>query len=239
MDVINPSDGLVVLVHGFLRTGASMALTGARLKRQGWLPRQVTQLNFHKEIPDLADSLYHHVLRMRDEADRRRGRPVSVHFVTHSMGGIVVRSMLARHSIDGLNRVVMLAPPNRGARFAEHMYDQVFKLPWGGFDPLRKLLPGERGDCEGAGDPDAEIGIIAGAPKKPSGFPWNMAKENPLDRAGDHDGKVTVDEARLAAAQDFLVLPYGHTWIMSWPSVIDQADAFLRTGAFDHAAARS
>jgi hypothetical protein len=140
--------------------------------------------------------------------------------------------MLARHHVPGLNRVVMLAPPNRGARFAEHMYDRVLKLPWGDFDPLRKLLPGERGDCAGAGDPDAEIGIIAGAPDKPSGFPWNMAAENPLDRDGAHDGKVTVDEARLELAQDFLVLPYGHTWIMAWPQVIDQADAFLRTGRF-------
>lgn len=235
MERIDPRDSLVVLVHGFMRTGASMMVTAARLRQRGWLPRRVTQLNFHREIPDLADSLYHHVLRYRDEVERRRGRPVTVHFVTHSMGGIVVRSMLARHSIAGLNRVVMLAPPNRGARFAEHMYDRVLKLPWGDFDPLRKLLPGERGDCEDAGDPDAEIGIIAGAPKKPSGFPWNMAAENPLDRSGEHDGKVTVDEARLEAAQDFLILPYGHTWIMSWPTVIDQAELFLRTGQFRHA----
>ena len=232
MEVIQPADSLVVLVHGFMRTGASMMLTAARLRRSGWIPRRVTQLNFHREIPDLADSLYHHVLRYRDEVERRRGRPVTVHFVTHSMGGIVVRSMLARHDIAGLNRVVMLAPPNRGARFAEHMYDRVLKLPWGDFDPLRKLLPGERGDCEDAGDPDAEIGIIAGVPRRPSGFPWNMSAENPLDRDGDHDGKVGVDEARLEAAQDFLILPYGHTWIMSWPTVIDQAEAFLRTGRF-------
>jgi triacylglycerol lipase len=232
MEEIRPQDALVVLVHGFMRTGASMMLTSARLKRAGYLPRPVTQLNIHREIPDLADQLYHRVLRFRDAAERQRGRPVTVHFVTHSMGGIVVRSMLARHEIAGINRVVMLAPPNQGARFAAHMYDKVLRLPWGDFDPLRKLLPGERGDCEGAGDPDAEIGIIAGAPTRPTGFPWNLAQDNPLDVGGAHDGKVAVDEARLAGAQDFLVLPYGHTWIMSWPAVIDQVEAFLRTGAF-------
>ncbi len=234
----NPSDCLVVLVHGFLRTGASMLPMAARLRREGYLVRPITQLNLHREISDLADQLYHQVLRFRDAVERQRGRPVTVHFVTHSMGGIVVRSMLAKHEIKGPNRVVMIAPPSRGSRFAQHMRDEVLKLPWGRFDPLRKLLPGEQGDCEGAGDPDAEFGIIAGAPSKPTGFPWSLGDGSmayaPADE-GEHDGKVALDEARWEGARDFLVLPYGHTWIMAWPEVMKQTAAFLADGEFSRA----
>lgn len=233
---VPPEDSLVVLVHGFMRTGASMWPMAARLRRQGYLVRPVTQLNVHQEIPALGDQLYHQVLRFRDAAERQRGRPVRVDFATHSMGGIVVRSMLARHEIAGPNRVVMIAPPSRGSRFAQHMRDDVLKLPWGRFDPLRKLLPGEVGDCEGAGDPDAEFGIIAGAPPQPTGFPWSLGDGSmaysPAPE-GEHDGKVALDEARWDRARDFIVLPYGHTWIMAWPEVMRQTAAFLADGGFD------
>ena len=221
---------LVVLVHGFLRSGASMTPMALGLRRRGFVPRLVTQWNFSAEIPDLADRLFRRVMSMRDVASRQLGYLPDVHFVTHSMGGIVVRSMFARHEITGPNRIVMSAPPNRGSRFAELMHGR-WGLPWGEFDPLRKLLPGERGSCTTAGDPDAEIGIIAGAPERPTGFPWSVTGD-PIE--GPHDGKVAVDEARMDSAKDFVVLPRGHTWIMVMPDVIEQTAAFLRHGRFDH-----
>ncbi len=219
----------------------SMVPMSLGLRRRGFIPRLVSQFNVPVSVPTLADALYDRVGRMRDRAARNLEYEPDVHFVTHSMGGIVVRSMLARHEITGPNRVVMLAPPNRGSRFAEHMRDNVLKFPWGKFDPLRKLLPGERGECAGAGDPDAEIGIIAGAPKRAFGFPWSMggvaggagALSFSLGQTGEHDGKVSVDEARMDRAVDFLVMPHGHTFIMTSPAVIAQCAAFLREGRFE------
>jgi triacylglycerol lipase len=237
-DVDRPD--LVICVHGFLRTGMSMAPMAVGLRRRGFLTRLVSQWNVQARIPELADGLYHRTLRIRDLATRRRGYEPTVHFVTHSMGGIVVRSMLSRHAVPGANRVVMLAPPNRGSRMAEHMHDRVLRFPWGSFDPLRKLLPGERGECEGAGDPDHRIGIIAGAPPKAFGFPWSFRglgrQDGPLaftpGQPGEHDGKVALDETRLPEVDDFLVVPRGHTFMMASPLVIEQAAAFLHTGSF-------
>jgi len=227
---------LVVLVHGFLRTGLSMVPMARGLRQRGFQVRTVTQLNLYKEIPVLADELHAFVRREQEDTAETLGYRPDVHFVTHSMGGIVVRSMLSRHEVPGPNRLVMLAPPNQGSRFAAHMHDGL-KFPWGEFDPLRKLLPGERGQCEGAGDPDALIGVIAGRPSDPSGFPWAMNEgKSPLafapDPDGHHDGKVAVDETKMDSADDFIVLPYGHTWIMARPEVVRQTAEFLKNGRF-------
>lgn len=206
---------LVFLVHGFLRTGASMIPMALGLRHAGYETHVVTQVNLHRDIPALADLLRAEVERARDEVERRTGARPDAHFVTHSMGGIVVRSMLARHTISGPNRVVMLAPPNQGSRVAERWYDEILRLPWGPFDPLHKLLPGGRGQCATAGDPDAEFGVLAG-----------------VHPGEEHDGKVHLDEARWHHAQDFRVVPYGHTFIMARPRVIEHTVSFLRTGRF-------
>lgn len=235
MRAVPKTRSIVVLVHGFMRTGASMLPLAAALRQRGWSPRTVTQLNFHRRIPDLADDLHGRVIRWQKAAERDTGVRPDVHFVTHSMGGIVTRSMLSRHAVPGLNRVVMLGPPNQGSRMAEHMHDKVLRLPWGRFDPLQKLLPGERGQCAEAGDPDAEIGIIAGAPDNPKGWPWSFGSgDGPLSFKphGEHDGKVSVDEAAWYGARDFLVLPYGHTWMMARPQIVGYVEHFLEHGRF-------
>lgn len=232
---------LVLLVHGFLRTGLSMMPMALALRRRGFQARAVSQFNLSASIPSLADSLYTRTCAMRRVAARHLDYEPDVHFVTHSMGGIVVRSMLARHVISGPNRVVMLAPPNRGSRLAAHVHDHVLALPWGDFDPLRKLLPGERGECNTAGDPDAEIGIIAGAPDRAFSFPWALG--DLVDSGifafspagpGCHDGKVALDEVRMDGAADMIVVRRAHTFMMAMPEVVEQCAAFLRDGRFRH-----
>lgn len=215
-DVAAVPKRLVFLVHGFLRTGASMIPMAVGLRRAGYDVRLITQVNLHKDIPTLADELRGRVESIRRQVAGPYAPLPDAHFVTHSMGGIVVRTMLNRHEITGPNRVVMLAPPNQGSRVAAHWYDNILRFPWGPFDPLHKLLPGERGQCATAGDPDAEFGVIAGV--------------TPGKR---DDGKVYVEEAAWSHARDFLVVPFGHTFIMARPRVIEQTVAFLERGRFD------
>lgn len=233
-----PEDALVVLVHGFLRTGLSMIPLAMALRRRGFAVRVISQFNLSASIPQLADALKLRVEEFRDVAEARSDLRPDVHFVTHSMGGIVVRSMLSRHEISGPNRVVMMAPPNRGSRVAAHWRDEVLRLPWGSFDPLRKLLPGERGDCAAAGDPDAEIGIIAGSTSLTDLLPKSLAEKWSSSflpgRRGQHDGKVALDEVELAGAKDLVVVDRGHTFMMSMPDVVSHCVNFLRSGCFEH-----
>jgi len=238
-DPVAGQPGFVVLVHGFLRTGGSMLPMAWALRREGFQVHTVSLATLLPDIPTLADRLSARVQALLADAKDTSGFGGPIDFVTHSMGGIVVRSLLSRHEVPGARRVVMLAPPNRGSRYAERIHDGFLGLPWGTFDPLAKLLPGDRGDCEGAGEPAVEVGIVAGAPDRPSGLPWSLLVAPPWRRelapaaSGKHDGKVAIDEARWAAADDFMVVPYGHSFLMNRREVQRQCIAFLRKGRFE------
>ena len=56
-----------------------------------------------------------------------------IHFTTHSMGGLVVRTYLNDYKTDisdkGLGRVVMLAPPHGGSEVADFLKD-FFLYQW-------------------------------------------------------------------------------------------------------------
>lgn len=232
LGVLPSTAPLVFLVHGFLRTGASMVPMGMALRLHGFRTSVITQMNLHQDIPKLGDSLFAHVEAVRARHEARTGERPDAHFVTHSMGGVVVRSMLSRYEVDGPNRCVFLAPPNAGSRLAEHMRGRL-KFPWGTFDPLAKLLPGERGQCADSGDPDATIGIIVGTGSRGVNAPWGTLSQGfEIAEDGDHDGTVAADETHLDSAVDSVRVPYNHSLMMLRRSVIGLTARFLHEGSF-------
>jgi len=148
-----------------------------------------------------------------------------VHFVTHSLGGVLVRQYLQHNALTG--RVVMLSPPNNGSEIP----DLMAMLP--GINRILGPASLQLGtDPESApnnlAQPSAEtaarIGVIAG---NRSSDPWF----SPLI-PGPDDGKVAVESARLSATGPFLEVPYGHTFLMKYRPVIKQIIHFLETGSF-------
>jgi len=155
-----------------------------------------------------------------------RGRNARViHFVTHSLGGILVRYYLADHRLPELGRVVMLAPPNKGSELA----DELAGVPGLG------LLNGPAGLQLGTGEDSVplklgparfELGVIAGT-----------RSINPILSAiipESDDGKVAVEKTKLEGMMDFIALPHTHTFMMRSSSVIRQTIHFLRNGRFDN-----
>jgi pimeloyl-ACP methyl ester carboxylesterase len=152
-------------------------------------------------------------------------RAPRLHFVTHSMGGIVVRAYLAQARPPNLGRVVMLAPPHHGSAVVDHIRDGwLFRIFTGvngprlGTDPASFPLGLPRWD------PSIDLGILAGS-----------RTLNPVFSAwlgGDNDGKVSVASTRLAGMSDHRVLAHSHTWLQYRRETAVHVAHFLRQGRF-------
>ena len=207
----------VVLLHGLGRTSWSMKRLQWALERKHFHVINIGYPSTRLTIPAAADRLSNTLKeRIHDPAAR-------IHFVTHSLGGIVLRQYLAEHRLKNLGRVVMLAPPNQGSELADKLKGfwpyRFFVGPAGAqlgtdTDSFPKRLP----------PIDFELGVIAGD-----------RSLNPLFSAwipGSDDGKVSVRSTRTDGMSGFLVVHRSHTWIASNRKVISAVVRFLQTGQF-------
>lgn len=206
-----------VLLHGLGRGPASMWLLGERLEAAGFAVERPAYPSRAAPIAQLVD-----VVDKGLDACRAGGH-APVHFVGHSLGGMLVRARLARDTPPDVGRLVMLAPPNGGSEIADRARDswwyRAITGPAGqelGTDAsaLPRRLP----------PPTIETGVIAGTV---SLDPWFSAW-----LPGADDGKVAVSRTRLAGMRDFLTVPHGHTFIMNGTDVARATIAFLRHGRF-------
>lgn len=213
----------VVLLHGLARSAASMATLERALQQAGYRVCNVDYPSRQYSIEALArDYVAPAVARCTGSADR------PVHFVTHSMGGIIVRQMAATGAITGIRRVVMLGPPNHGSELVDQMQTVRLFSAVGG-PAGSQLNTGAASMPQSLGPAGFELGIIAGT-----------RSVNPLLSLmipGADDGKVSVESARLDGASDFLALAVSHPFIMVDGRAIAQTLHFLRYGAFADGAA--
>lgn len=206
----------VILLHGLGRTEDSMSWIANRLSEQGY---EVWNEGYPSTTQDIQTLSRNSI----DPAIRHCEKYLATHFVTHSLGGILVRYYLQGKDFDG--RIVMISPPNQGSEVPDVLREiELFKSLLGpaalqlGTDEssLTKSLTPIRG----------EIGVITGDSTSDPWFSWLIP--------GPDDGKVSVKSAQLEEMQDFLVVPHGHTFIMLFPGVIEQVLYFLQHGKFKH-----
>jgi triacylglycerol lipase len=219
------SDECVVLIHGLNRSWRAMEPMAEALRSAGYSTANVDYPSQAGSIAVLAPLAVETGLsECRNDGAKR------IHFVTHSMGGILVRYSHQSSPIPDLGRVVMLAPPNQGSEVIDVTRN------W----PTSDLFAGEAGRQLGTGPDsvplqlgpvDFELGVIAGT----GSINFVMSAMLPQP----NDGKVSVESTRVAGMDDFLVVDISHHYIIESEEVIRNTTSFLRDGAFVDSVAQS
>jgi len=208
--------GTVVLLHGLGRTHRSMRPVEEALVAQGY---RVVNMGYQSRTRTWAQLVDAVGASLHACCDTDRG---TVHFVTHSMGGILVRAYLAENPLPTLGRVVMLSPPNQGTEVVNRLPEEFLTLVLG---PASVQLGTDSSSVPvRLGPVDFELGVITGDVSMNPLFSYWLA--------GADDGTVPVQSAWVDGTDDFLVVPYTHTFIMRRDEVIVQILAFLETGKF-------
>ena len=192
----------VALLHGLGRTRRSMRRLERALRRSGYDTLNVGYPSFTGSVPDLA-----RLVAGRIAAASPAAPPGRLHLVGHSLGGIVIRWLIAYQPPPRLGRVVLLAAPNQGSRLADAT------APWLAW--LMRPLPDLTTDETNAAHtistpPGVPIGVIAGS--------W--------------DYTVPVDRARLRGATDLAMARSGHMFLPDLREVHELTARFLDTGRF-------
>ena len=211
------ADECVVLLHGLWRTDASMNKMEERLAEGGFNVKNIEYASKDYAVETLSAETIPRAVSACGEAEH-------IHFVTHSMGGILIRHYLEENGIERLGRVVMLGPPNQGSEVIDTYRDfpgfEFFAGPAG-----LQLGTGEASVPARLGPAEFELGIIAGT-----------RSINPILSTllpDTDDGKVAVYSTRLEGMDDHLEMPVTHMFMMRNDDVIEQVMHFLENGRFD------
>lgn len=190
----NAQADCVILLHGLARTAAAMAKLDERFTEEGYTVVNAGYPSREYTIEELAPMAVEAGVEACPAGE-------AIHFVTHSLGGILVRQYLVDNELPGLGRVVMLAPPNQGSEVVDKMRDV----------PGFRLLNGPAGLQLGTGEDDIPrnlpavdfpLGVIAGT--RTFNLMLSQFVPNP------DDGKVSVESTKVEGMTDFVTVLTEH-----------------------------
>ena len=215
------SDTCVILLHGLGRSPLSMVPLQIALERAGYRTVNQGYPSRSEPIETLAAA---HVAEALAKCASPPEAPV--YFVTHSLGGILVRQYLQDRDVPPGSRMVMLGPPNQGSELVDQFgADAWFQV----FGPAaRQLGTADDGLLSRLKPVALEIGIIAGTR---AGLDATILESGGLPEP--HDGRVSLTSAQLEEMRDFLEVNQSHTLMLVEHKVIRQVLAFLATGHFE------
>lgn len=208
----------VILLHGLARSAGAMEAMQQALDEAGYHSVNVDYPSREHAIEVLAPMVVPPAL-----AQCRAQHSRAIHFVTHSMGGILLRQYLQHNVITDLSRVVMMGPPNQGSQ----VVDNLKYVP--GFEAYNgpagmQLGTGAHDIPKQLGPVSFELGVIAGTSS------INLILSTFLPNPDD--GKVSVENTKVQGMCGLVTVAVSHPFLMKRQQVIDQVLHFLRSGSF-------
>lgn len=203
----------VVLLHGLWRGWRAMQPLARALENQGFSTLNIPYASGRMPIANL-------VAHVRSQVEKVAGDQ-PIHFITHSLGGILVRSLLAESVPWQMGKIIMLAPPNRGSEIVD----------WSRNHPLLHRVLGPAGRSLSSDGvprelpelpPEIEAAVIMGSRCSIPVFRKLLGSEN--------DGIVSAAKGRIGGLQGFSVIDADHTFIQMHPETIRLSLHFLKTG---------
>lgn len=214
---------LVFLLHGILLNRWFLEPMAVHLSRRGFRVVNRSYPSTRRTIEEHADHLAK--LVASEIGSVPPGAGVEVNFVTHSLGGLVVRYLLTHRQVPNVRRFVLLVPPNNGSRKARLFGRTLLYRAIYGRHSGAQLASDPPGIFAACGVPEGvEMGILAGVGGSLLTFPTRKL-------TGQHDGVLTLEEVCLPGIP-FKVVPYGHTTIVFRRGAMEEVAHFLEHGRF-------
>ena len=206
----------IVLLHGLARSDKAMKKMAKELRSEGYRVINHDYPSTTATIEELTPKIFKALHPQIKDAE-------TVHFVTHSMGGIILRHHLEDHEIPNLGRTVMLAPPSRGSEVPDKL-GGIFLFKWINGPAGNQLGTGPNSHPLRLKAPGFELGIVAGD-----------RSINPILSMlipGPDDGKVSLARVKPSRYTDYIQLHATHACMARNKKVIAQTKHFLQHGKF-------
>jgi len=203
----------VFCLHGFMRTSRCMKKMGGAFRNEGYETNLWGYPSRDKYIEEHAKQL---VIDLNKTASEHPGE--SIHFVTHSLGGIILRAALNLEGCPNeakIGRAVLLSPPNQGSCFAKSLGKSIVMRKVLGDKAGKQLYVSENFEHLGQFPKTMKVQIISGT------LGYNPFISEP------NDGKVGVSEACLSTEHSHITFSCGHSWIMQSRKVINSSVSFI------------
>lgn len=219
--IANPPE-IVVLAHGYGRSESAMWLLAKRIEDAGYSVCGIDYSTIGQSVSSVLAESESQINACVSTAEQS----AKVHFVGHSLGGLVIRSYLEQNEqfreSERLGRVVLVGTPNQGSEVADY-YQDTWLMSLGG-DIAEALVTSYDSLASKLQPLDIRAGVIAGT--KSSDFTRKMF-------SGANDGLVSVESTKLAKMADFITLPVGHSQMRYDQTVAQQTIYFLNHGVFN------
>ncbi len=206
----------LVLLHGLGRSKSAMWLLASRLEEAGFSVFPIGYKSFNKSPEEILTSVTQQIESFK--ADRN----TTMHFVGHSLGGLMIRAYLSKNKIENLGKVVLIGTPNKGTTLVDTYRDRWWLKMTG--EMTLALGTDDESFPNSIPKPYYPVGIIAGVSD-------GMNNEHFLP--GEDDGVVSLESTKVDGMTDIVIVESSHSMMRYNLEVANQTIAFLKNGLFE------